>query len=270
MKKRTAKDGLVADFFHDGSGQPRKAVILLGGSEGGKRWSAWPLAIVTTRLVERGYNVLSLAYFKANGLPGSLEEIPLEYFEKTFEWLAAQPEVVSNKYALIGGSKGGELSLLLGSMFANIKAVVGLLPSSVVWQGIPRSILATGKQPRSSWSYRGAGLPYLPSSLSSRDILAMLSMRMRNIMEKDLAEVVWHPEAVIPVERTEGAILLVSGKKDRIWPSTAMSNQIVNRLEEKGFQNYYQHIVFESGHSSVLWNRTCWRTVFSFLNDNFM
>ena len=39
IKDTVSESGLVGDFFHGGSDQARKAIILLGGSEGGKRWS---------------------------------------------------------------------------------------------------------------------------------------------------------------------------------------------------------------------------------------
>ena len=81
IKKEVTDNGLVADFFTAPSVKPSKAMIMLGGSEGGKSWSRIKRPIEL--LVQRGYSVLSLAYFKSEGLPSSLEEIPLEYFEKS-------------------------------------------------------------------------------------------------------------------------------------------------------------------------------------------
>ena len=107
--QEVTENGLIADLFTDASGQPRKAIIMLGGSEGGKSWSRIKRPI--TYLVQKGYSVLSLAYFKEKGLPNSLEEIPLEYFEKAFNWLSAQKEIVTNEYIILGGSKGAEASL---------------------------------------------------------------------------------------------------------------------------------------------------------------
>ena len=81
IKREVIEEGLVADLFYDVD-QPRKAIIMLGGSEGGKTWSR--IRQPVDLLVQQGYMVLSLAYFKTQGLPGTLEEIPLEYFEKAF------------------------------------------------------------------------------------------------------------------------------------------------------------------------------------------
>jgi hypothetical protein len=115
IKSEVAENGLVADFFTDPSVQPSRAIIMLGGSEGGKSWSRVrrPIAL----LVQRGYSLLSLAYFKSEGLPSSLEEIPLEYFEKAFDWLSTQTGIVPDQYAILGGSKGSEAALLLGSRY---------------------------------------------------------------------------------------------------------------------------------------------------------
>jgi hypothetical protein len=53
-------------------------------------------------------------------------------------------------------------------------------------------------------------------------------------------------EATIQVERIQGAILLISGERDRLWPATLMSEQIMSRLKTMGFDNHYEHIVFNS------------------------
>jgi len=40
-----------------------------------------------------------------------------------------------------------------------------------------------------------------------------------------------HPDAVIPVDRITGPILLVCGEADSLWPSCPMADQIVERLK---------------------------------------
>lgn len=119
---QVATNGFIADFFTEPSDRPRKAIIMLGGSDGGKSWSKIKKPI--TYLVKKGYALLSLAYFKGKGLPDSLEEIPLEYFEKAFNWLSDQKTVVPNQYAILGGSKGAEAGLLLASQYPQIRVVI--------------------------------------------------------------------------------------------------------------------------------------------------
>ncbi len=267
INRQLNEDGFIADFFFSDSGQPRKTIIMLGGSEGGKVWSR--LKPLLKHFIDRGYNVLSLAYFKAAGLQRSLEEIPLEYFEKSFVWLAAQSEVVPEKYALIGGSKGGEAALLLGSRYPKVKAVVAINPSSVVWQGIPRNLLSIGENSKSSWSYGGKGLPYVPSSLTRKDFGALLTLRLRKTAEKDLQNAARVEEATIPVEKIQGAILLISSKQDQLWPSTPMCDQIVRRLESKEFPHYYEHVVYDMGHAGVVRQKASWSKVFRFLDEHF-
>jgi dienelactone hydrolase len=103
------------------------------GSEGGFRWAG----TVAPLLACHGYAALALAYFDyqgMEGLPTSLMEIPLEYFERAIAWMGKQPQVNRDKLAVVGISKGGELALLLGSTFPEIKSVVAYVPSGVVWQ----------------------------------------------------------------------------------------------------------------------------------------
>ena len=272
MLQRIIKDyGLVADFFYDRQPDRRKVIIMLGGSEGGKTFSnpMWKQMVVS-RLVRRGYNVLSLAYFNAPGLPKSLENIPLEYFERALKWLATQKEVSVNNYALIGASKGAELALLIASRYQQIKTVIAISPSSVIWQGIPLNRFKIGNNAKSSWSIEGNGLPYIPSSLSNRNWFSILTLNLRRTAEKDLSNHQTHQDAIIPVENISGNILLISATKDRIWPSTMMAQQIITRISESGFTYSCKHIAYDKGHSLLMINKNTWKSVFSYLEEFFI
>jgi len=237
------ENGLIADLFTDASPQPRKALIMLGGSEGGKSWSRIKRPVEI--LVQRGYAVLSLAYFKELGLPNSLEDIPIEYFESAFSWLSNQEGIIPDEVAILGGSKGAEAALLLGSLFPQVKAVVALSPSSVVWQGIPKKRFELGKGTKSSWSRYGESLPFLPypSSIKNRDILLL---RLRMAHEEALKNENGVSAAAIPVENIQGAIMLISGTRDRLWPATLMSEKIVDHLTAKNFPHHFEHIEYKT------------------------
>ena len=274
ITRLVTETGIVADLFHDGSGKPRKALVLLGGSEGGKVWSSYQISKPRKLLVDTGYSLLSLAYFKAPGLPPTLEAIPLEYLETAFAWLASQAEVLSDEIALLGGSKGAEVALLLGSMNPKVKAVVALSSSSVVWEGVPKKgVDMTTYNRRSSWSYQGQDLPFIKNTLTSWNTGTMISTvffgTLRKQFEKALENKEEVEQASIPVEKIQGAILLMSGKKDFMWPATKMSEQIMSRLTTKGFTYPYSHIAYDSGHQGFIQNKECWSVISDFLKKNY-
>jgi dienelactone hydrolase len=130
------KDGFVGQFFvppPTASPVARPAVLLLGGSGGGL-----PDPEIAAALASHGYPVLGLAYFAEPGLPATLSNIPLEYFAKALQWLAAQSDVTPTRIAILGASRGGELALLLGATYpALVDAVVAASPSSYVLGGFP-------------------------------------------------------------------------------------------------------------------------------------
>src|ERR1019366_5037792 len=107
-------NGLVGAFYQPAGEERHPAVIVLSGSGGGVP----PASGHAGGLASRGYAVLAL-----------------EYFGKALDWLAAQPAVDPSRIGLLGTSRGGELSLLLGSVFPQIKIVVAYVPSNVVWGG---------------------------------------------------------------------------------------------------------------------------------------
>lgn len=122
--------GLIGTFFCHSKDVALPTVIVLGGSEGGLRESNAAL------LASYGFNTLALAYFGIGDLPKELVNIPLDYIETAIGWLKDHPNVDYTKLGIFGTSKGGELALLSASMFSAIKAVVGYVPSGVVYPGI--------------------------------------------------------------------------------------------------------------------------------------
>jgi hypothetical protein len=243
----------VADLFHDDTADLRRAIIMLGGSEGGRMWSR-PKRLLSA-LVNRGYSVLSLAYFKERGLPDSMEEIPLEYFETTFAWRARQPTIMPDKYGLIGGSKGAEAALLLASRYSKVEVVVALTPSSVVWSGIPRNRFDLSRHGSSSWFYRGEGLPFLRVEYGRSDWWSLLTLRLKKKGEEALRNEADVESAAIPVDDCRCAILLLSGRGDQVWPTTMMCDQVMRRLKEARYPHPYQHLAYNTGHTGLVRNK---------------
>ena len=230
-------DGLVAQYLHPAAPGRHPAILILGGSEGGSegvRRLAAPFAA-------QGYAVLALTYFGAGGVPENLDQIPLEYFAGGLRWLAARPDVDAARIGVYGVSKGGEAALLIASRNPQVRATVAGVPSNVAWQGIIRPAWDN----RSSWSEGGRPLPYLRYDFS-RGFTSILAL-----YTGALATASQHPEAEIPVERINGPVLLISGRDDKLWPSSAMSDAVVTRLRAHNFRFPVQHLAFENaGHAA--------------------
>lgn len=241
--EEVSEGGLVAAFMSPTSGGPHPAIIVLGGSEGGTGL----VRSLGRQFAQQGYAVLALSYFGAPGLPATAEEIPLEYFDRAIEWLARQPQVDPGRLGIFGVSKGGEAALLIGSRSPRLRAVAAGVPSGLVWQGIPAR---AGSPPTSTWSLAGAPAPYLPYDPTVRFDFARYMESIYALYSGALPTVDEHPDAVIPVERINGPVLLISGKNDAMWPSTAMSDMVVARLRERGFSHPVEHLAYDAaGHA---------------------
>ncbi len=238
-------NGFVADFYFTADSTNQAGVLLLGGSEGGK-----PRTPFADFVASNGYPTLAVAYFKEKGLPESLAMIPLEYFDKPIAWMRQNHKVGPGGIIAIGASRGAELALLLASVKPEIKGVIALSPSSVVWNGMP-------KEPPmvvcSSWSFGGEPVPFMPADLS-RDIVKEVSAgglrAIYQLFQGELAKKDLVSKAAIKVERIQGPILLASGDDDAIWPAEAMGDAICSRLKEKGFKYKYEHLKYpDAGHT---------------------
>jgi uncharacterized protein len=218
---RIDRDGVFANFFAAKRQGKRPAILFLGGSEGGLgAGGGGPIKALTAE----GYDVLYLCYFGCAGTPAQLANVPLEEFDRALAFLRAQPDVDAKRIAVVGGSKGAEAALLVASRDPRLKAVVAGMPSSVAWPGVVNSLIM---QP--SWTAAGAAVPFLPyafASYAKRGVFGLYNDALPTLPQ--------HPDAVIPVERIRGPILLVCGEADSLWPSCPMADEISARLSANG------------------------------------
>jgi dienelactone hydrolase len=203
VQRKEVEEQLHGVLFLPDTNGPHPGVLVVGGSEGGRPQgkAAW--------LASRGYVAFALAYFRYDGLPPRLEQIPLEYFGRALAWMAQRPEVLSDRIAVMGTSRGGELALQLGSMYPQIRAVVAYVPASA------RFPACCGDTRLPAWTWEGQPLSYV-SPRFVRNPAAMM-------------------QASIPVERTHGPVLLISGEDDGVWPSAMMAKAVVARLKHYHF-----------------------------------
>ena len=213
--------GLRGALFLPPGKEKHPGVLVLGGSEGGMpfRRAAW--------LASHGFAALALAYFRYDDLPKELAGIPLEYFGQALNWMAHRPEIMSDRMAVMGTSRGAELALQLGSMYQGIKAVVAYAPADVRY---PACCGFTSVP--YAWTWHGNALAFRPV----RPGLGQEDIAMR---------------AVIEVEHTQGPVLLISGDEDRVWASSSMADSIVARLKRLKFGYNVEHLKYpHAGHAA--------------------
>lgn len=231
-------NGLVGELYLPASATARLAVITLGGSEGGI--SAAQSA--ARRLASFGYPTLALAYFGAPGLPSTLTNIPLEYFEKALTYLDQRPEVLRHTVVLHGISRGAELALLLGSKYSSrVIGVIALAPSSHVWPSVP-----SGSSP---WKLGSAGVPYVPEHAAARPGITQTPNNQTAYILKPVFEQTFAAAssaalnaARIDVERINGPVLAFGGSDDQLWPSCDFAQRIKDRLGS-GHQATHQDLI---------------------------
>jgi dienelactone hydrolase len=232
-------DGLVATFFDHESG-PRPGVIIVSGSGGGLAEDQPAL------LASRGYAVLSLGYFGMEGVPQDLVNIPLEYFERAISWMRAHKSVDRERIAVMGASRGGELALLLGATFPEIKAVVAYVPSGVTWGGLSSD--PTPQVP-ASWTRGGSALPFMPSPPPDIEAWSKPPVVLTPTFHKAMTMLAREQWPEIEVEKSAGPILMLSGSADQMWPSLMLADIAAQRLLRNNFTHRFEHVTYAgAGH----------------------
>jgi len=135
----------------------------------------------------------------------------------------------------------------------------------VVWPGMADHL---GKQ-HSAWSESGMELPFVKIPYSFALITGMISHRSTQVFKTALQDTTQIQASSIPVEKIQAPILLISFKRDQVWPSTFMCGQIVKRLQKNHFDFYYEHADYDGTHSE--WSiEACHKNMLKFLNERFL
>lgn len=230
--------GFKATLFAKNDIQNQPTIVLLGGGHWGDYWGQ--------EFAKSNYVGLSLPYYRYEGLPKLMEEIPLEYFENAIQWLTGQPEVNPDKIIVMGASRNAELALLIASYFPNIvNGVIAYSPSSVSWSNTVLPFNSDSVKP--SWTFRNKPVPFIPME----KIKGSQSTTIETISywEQGLLESTALNRAFIQVENINGPILLLSGADDEVWPSAKMSDMIENRIKSSDFTFEFENIKYENaGH----------------------
>jgi dienelactone hydrolase len=243
-------DGTVQGVFAAPKGPgPFGGILCFGGSEGGTRTGVFEAQYFASL----GYAALGVGYFGADGLPATLEKVPLEILEADLARLTADPRVAPGGVVVVGGSRGGELALLLGATFPEVSGVVARVPSGVVWGSLSGA-------DASGWTLVDAPLPFIHSlgqmGALTRSSEGAAGYTFTSVFQAALAAAA--PEeiaaATIPIERVEGPVLLLAGADDGLWPSCDLADIAFRRLVASGHADRYgdvAHCEASAGHASV-------------------
>jgi len=236
--------GVVETKLYLGNSDNQPLIVTFGGGGGGNDWTRNYMKGKRDSLIEKGYSVLAIGYFKSNGTPKNLDRISLDAISDTIMNIAQNDKIDATKIALIGGSKGGELILNLASRFNHFNAVIAMSTSNVSFPAI------TWSANTSSWTYKNKEVAYVPAPLKTispalkGDLYTAHSMMLEDEQAVKRAE--------IAVENINCPILIMSGKDDDQWPATEMSDRIMERLKNNNFKYYKEHAILDGGHIEPL------------------
>lgn len=129
----------------------------------------------------------------------------------------------------------------IGSHYSDFSAIVAIaapsfnLPSRFGWNST------------SSWSFNNEEIPYPRVSnnslkkLRDGDFYGGISGMLKENEARD--------EGNIQIEKIDCPVLFISAKRDEVWPSTLMVEQMIERLKKNNFQYFYQHIPVDGNHT---------------------
>jgi dienelactone hydrolase len=229
---------LTAALFLPPTPGPHPGVAMFHGSGAGIAGLAPSGAL----LASHGFAALVLGYFGVPGRPRTLCEVPLESLAAGVDRLRGHEAVVGGRVAALGTSVGAEAALAMASYIDGLElaAVVGVAPSSVVWQA-----LGDGRPPdKPRWTLGGRPLDYarvrgerlfwqiLIENPLRRFVRRQPELHTARAYEAGLRQPAAR-QAAIPVERINAPLLLLAGEDDQVWPAVEMAQAVLTRRERE-------------------------------------
>ncbi|GAA4210417.1 acyl-CoA thioester hydrolase/BAAT C-terminal domain-containing protein [Actinocatenispora rupis] len=202
---------------------PRAAVLVVAGSSGRIDHDR------TRVLAEHGALAASIRWFGGVGQSPGICEIPLETFTAALDELRRYDPP---RLAMVGVSKGAEAALLVAGRY-RLDHVLAVSPSSVVWANVGPGADGWGTPYRSSWTWRGEPLAFVPYDDTWPE--PQPPVACRSLYERSLAA---YPAevaaAAIPVGHIDCDVTLVAGADDEMWPSDLFARQLAARRRAAG------------------------------------
>ena len=207
-----------------GATAPRDiGVLVLSGSSG-------RIESERARLfAELGMSALTIRWTGSPHTPKYVGEVPLETFIEAIDLLRDKG---ARRIGVLGLSKGAEAALLTAVRDPRVDVAVAVSPTAYVWDWS-----AVGEPSRSSWTWRGTPLPFVPMddawALEREDLEGPVAIRgwyerSEHVFPEHYAA------AAIPVEQTRAEIVLVAGGDDEQWPSLPFAEKLVERRKTPG------------------------------------
>ena len=176
---------------------------------------------------------VSIRWFGGPGQSPGICEIPLETFTSAVDFLRTSG---ARRIGILGTSKGAEAALLTAVHDPRVDVVVAVSPTSRVWCNVGPGRDGVHRPYRSSWTWRGRALPFIPlddSWAPAETDGGPVSIRgWYELSERTFADLL--PAAEIPVDKARADVVLVAGGDDAMWPSLSFAEQLAQRRRSAG------------------------------------
>ncbi|MFF7632865.1 acyl-CoA thioester hydrolase/BAAT C-terminal domain-containing protein [Kitasatospora sp. NPDC008050] len=185
-------------------------------------------------LAEQGLLALAVRWFGGPGQSAGICEVPLETFVEAVDLLRSHG---AERIGILGSSKGAEAALLTAVHEPRVHAVVAVSPTSLVWCNVGPGLDGRDRPWRSSWTWQGQPLPFIPMDGDSWQPVEQgegpVAIRgWCELSERTYARRL--DAAAIPVEKASADLLLVAGGDDAMWPSLRYAELLAARRRAAG------------------------------------
>lgn len=222
------KDGFVGHLAETDENSDTAVIVIMGGEK-----SVLPAIKVAERFAEYGIVGLAVSLYDAEGLPKSVDRIPLDMFKCAISYL--KNELKIKKVSIYGMSMGSLFAAMTAINIGEVDSVIMVSPSHTIFEGSDNKKHMTG---HSLMTLNGKEFPFVKQDFENK---AMWQAFNDAYKDKKLEE-----NASIPIEKIKARILLIASDSDESWPAGYSVKYMEKRLKANNFAYDYKTIIYHN------------------------
>lgn len=237
--------GFVGHLAEPAGGSDKAVIVIMGGEQ-----SLLPGIKFAERFADYGITGLAVSLFGAEGLPESVDQIPLDMFIPAVDYLKRIKKI--EHISVYGQSMGSIFAVLVAQYIGEIENLIMVSPTHVPFEGTRDKKSMSG---RSVATFQGKDIPFVPVDFSrikasryykhpDADYRVMgMWIAYHNAYQNKAAE----KAAWLHLEKTNARILLIAGAEDEAWPAEYSVKALKEYLDEQSYEKEVKVILYPHG-----------------------
>jgi len=238
--------GFVGHLAEPDKGSDKAVIVIMGGEQ-----SLLPGIKFAERFADYGIMGLAVSLYGAEGLPESVDRIPIDMFIPAVEYLRNDKKI--SNLSVYGQSMGSIFAVLVAQYIGCFDNLIMVSPTHVSFEGTLKDKRTMSGHSVATW--HGEDIPFVKADFSKVKatkylkhpdakckVTGMWVAYHDAYLNRDLES-----KAKLKVTETNARILMIAGDEDEAWPSEYSVKELEKDLKNADYDKDVKTIIYPHG-----------------------